>query len=120
MLSTCSNLIQRYENFEQRVSKGEFGKTAQFWLNYLDLMRLQHQVHAAIQTNDFEMRLDAWERVLLYYFIFNEMNYVWYGSYYVQVLKQIESKYPVTHPVRDAIDQRGEQTKNSDVKTSSM
>ena len=37
-------LIQRYENFRQRVSKGEFGKTAQFWLNYLDLMRLQHQL----------------------------------------------------------------------------
>ena len=36
----------------------------------------------------------AWERVLPYYFIFNKMNYARYGSYYVQVLKQIESKYP--------------------------
>ena len=128
LLSTCSNLIQRYEKFRQRLSKVEFGKTAQFWLNYLDVMRLQHQGHAAIQTNDFEMRSDAWERVLPYYFVFNKMNYARCGSYYIQVLKQSESKYPglkklllpcrlsvqaqEAHPVRTAIDQRGEQTIN--------
>ena len=55
---------------------------------------------------------------------------------YVQVLKQIESKYPglkefllpcglsvqaqETHPVRTAVDQRGEQTINRDAKTSGM
>ena len=102
----------------------------------MDLRRLQHQAHAAIQTNDFEMRLDAWERVLSYYFIFNKMNYTRYGSYHVQLLKQIESKYPglkelllpcglsvqaqETYPVRTAIEQRGEQTINRDAKTSGM
>ena len=55
---------------------------------------------------------------------------------YVQVLKQIESKYPglkelllpcglsvqaqETYPVRTAIEQRGEQTINRDAKTSGM
>ena len=99
-------------------------------------MRLQHQGHAAIQTNDFEMHLNAWQRVLPYYFIFNKMNYARYGSYYVQVLKEIESNYPglkellfpcglsvqaqQTHPVRTAIDQWGEQTINKDAKTLGM
>ena len=99
-------------------------------------MRLQHQGHAAIQTNDFEMHLNAWQRVLSYYFIFNKMNYARYGPYYVQVLKEIESKYPglkeflfpsglsvqaqETHPVRTAIDQWGEQTINKDAKTLGM
>ena len=95
-------------------------------LIYLGLLRLQHQGHAAIQTNDFEMHLNAWQRVLPNYFIFNKMNYARYGSYYVQVLNEIESNYPglkellfpcglsvqaqETHPVRTAIDQWGEQT----------
>ena len=64
------------------------------------------------------------------------MNYARYGSYYVQVLKQIQSKYPglmelllpcelsvqaqETNPVRTAIDQQGEQTINRDAKTSGM
>ena len=56
-------------------------------------MRLQHQAHAAIQTNDFEMRLDARQRVLPYYFIFNKMNYARYRSYYLMDLKKIDSKY---------------------------
>ena len=99
-------------------------------------MRLQHPGHAAIQTNDFEMHLNAWQRVLPYYFIFNKMNYAWYESYYVQVLKEIESNYPglkellfpcglsvqaqQTHPLRTAIDQWGEQTINKDAKTLGM
>ena len=99
-------------------------------------MRLQHQAHAVIQTNDFEMRLDAWERILPYYFIFNKMNHARYGSYYVQVLKPIESNYPElkelllpcglsvqaqeTHTVQSAIDQLGEQTINRDAKASGM
>ena len=64
------------------------------------------------------------------------MNYARYGSYYVQVLKQIQSKYPglkelllpcelsvqaqETHPVRTAIDQQSDQTINRDAKTSGM
>ena len=99
-------------------------------------MRLQHQAPAAIQTDDFKMRLVAPERVLLYYFIFNKMNYARYGSYYVQVLKQIENKYTglmelllpcglsvpaqETYSVLYVIDQRGEQTINRGAKTSGM
>ena len=99
-------------------------------------MRLQHQAPAAIQTDDFKMRLVAPERVLLYYLIFNKMNYARYGSYYVQVLKQIENKYTglmelllpcrlsvpaqETYSVLYVIDQRGEQTVKRGAKTSGM
>ena len=64
------------------------------------------------------------------------MNHARYGCYYIQVMKQIESKHPrlkelllpcglsvqgqETHPVRTAIDQQGEQTINRDAKTSGM
>ena len=64
------------------------------------------------------------------------MSHARYGSYCVQVLKRIESKYPglkelllpcglsvqaqETHRVGTAVDQRDEQTINRDVKTSGM
>ena len=64
------------------------------------------------------------------------MSHARYGSYCVQVLKRIESKYPglkelllpcglsvqaqETHPVGTAVDQRDEQTINRDAKTSGM
>ena len=96
-------------------------------------MKLQHQIHMAVQINDFEMRLDAWERMLPHYFSFNKTNYSRYGCYYVQSLKQIDDFYEAlepllavkgssvqgqkTRPLRNSIDQRGEQAINRDAKT---
>ena len=62
-------------------------------------MKLQHQIHTAVQTNDFEMRLDTWERMLPYYFAFNKTNYARYGCYYVQSLKQIDECYEGLKPL---------------------
>ena len=42
-------------------------------------MRLQHQIHTASQTNDFDMRLHAWDNKLPMYFAFNKTNYVRYA-----------------------------------------
>ena len=42
---------------------------------YLNLMRLKHQIHTVMQANDFDMRLDAWNKMPPYYFAFNKTNY---------------------------------------------
>ena len=55
-------MANKFENYRQEVRQGKKGKAAQFWIMYLDLMRVQHQIHTAIQTNDFDMRLNAWKR----------------------------------------------------------
>ncbi|KAG1711251.1 hypothetical protein GQR58_002553 [Nymphon striatum] len=126
-------LFQKYERYRQDVREGAIGKTAQFWLLYLDLMRIQHQIHTSVQTNDFDMRLDSWERMLPMYFAFNKTNYARYGTWYVQTLKEIDDRYPGLKPllqsnglsvqaqtacsIRTSIDQRGEQSINRDAKT---
>ena len=97
------------------------------------MMRMQHLIHTAVQENDFDARLAAWDYFIHLYFAFNK-NYPRYGSFYVETLKSIEEKYPGLkemlkkaglsvqgrdkHPLRIAIDQRGKQTINSDAKTS--
>ena len=73
---------------------------------YLDLMKVQHMAHTAVQENDFNMRINSWEILLPYYFALNMFNYARYGSSQDR------------HPLRTAIDQRGEQTINRDAKTS--
>ena len=97
-------------------------------------MRLQHQIHTAVQTNDFDMRLDAWNKMLPIYFALNKTNYARYGTWYVQTMKEIDDRYSglkhllksaglsvqaqTAYPVRASIDQRGEQSINRDAKTS--
>lgn len=128
-----TSLYQMYELFRHSVRDGKIGKTAQYWLIYMDIMRIQHQIHLAVQTNDFGMRLDAWERMLPFYFTFDKTNYARYGTWYVETLKNLEIRYPglkqllqseglsvqaqSSYSLRTSIDQRGEQTINRDAKT---
>lgn len=129
-------MVNKFENYRQEVREGKKGKTAQFWIMYLDLMRLQHQIHTAIQTNDFDMRLNAWKEMLPLYFALNKTNYARYGTWYVQTMTEVDDRYPglkellkstglsvqaqTSHPIRTSIDQRGEQSINRDAKTSGM
>ena len=59
----------------------------------MDLMKHEHMAHAAMQTNDFDLRVESWEKFLPFYFAFNKVNYARYGSYYY-TLKNMETLYP--------------------------
>ena len=95
-------------------------------------MRMQHVIHTAVQENNLEARLYAWEYFISFYFMFNKTSYVRYESYYLETLKTIENRYPgmkemmkhaglsaqgqEKYPLQTSIDQRGEQTMNRDAK----
>ena len=123
---------RRFESFKQTIRGGKLGTTPQFRLLYLDMMRNQHMIHLAAQENNLRknLRLAAWSSL---YFVTNQFNYARYGSYYIEVLANIETLYPglkqllqktglsvqvqEMYPSRVAFHQRGEQTVNRDAKT---
>ena len=100
----------------------------------MDLMKCQYMEHTAVETTGSDLHLEAWEKSLTFYFAFNMVNYARYGSYYVHTLKDMETLHPGfkemlektglsvqaqdCHPIRTALDQRGEQTINRDTKNS--
>lgn len=130
----ASSFIQTYQRYRLRVRNGAAGKTAQFWMLYLDLMEAQVMAHNGVQENNIDMIIKAWQTFLPMYFAFNKVNYARYGSYYTFILMNMEQFYPglkdliskeglsvqgqEKYPLRTAIDQRGEQTINRDAKTS--
>ena len=101
---------------------------------YLDLFEAQIMAHSAVQTNNLNMLISAWNKFIPVYFVFNRINYARYGSYYVFTLIHMETLYPglrnlldefgisvqgqESFPLRTAVDQREEQTINRDAKTS--
>ena len=127
-------LKESYETFKSSVRDGAVGKTAKFWIMYLDMMVIQHMSHTSVQENNFSLRLYSWKSILPFYFAVNMHNYARYGSYYVEVLASIHTLYPglfellgdrslsvqaqTKYPLRTSIDQRGEQTINRSAKTS--
>lgn len=74
-LTVDSNFIENYENFRESARKGALGKTAQFWLLYMDLMRFQVMAHTAVQENDIETLIFCWKEFIPMYFIMNKRNY---------------------------------------------
>jgi hypothetical protein len=115
-----------YERYRSSVRQGSAGKTAQFWMIYLDLMQAQCVAHVGVQENNVDMMINAWLKLLPMYFALNKINYAQYGSYYVYTLINMEHLYKEglsvqaqdLYPLRTSIDQRGEQTINRDAKTS--
>ena len=55
------SLYEQYKAYQDRVRKGYLGKTAQFWLIYMDAMRNQSQYHTSVQENNFELGLASIE-----------------------------------------------------------
>ena len=51
------------------------GKTPQFWLLYMDLMRNQFMVHTDAQNNDLDMLICGWKVFLPMYFAMNKVKY---------------------------------------------
>ena len=125
---------RQYLEFRERRRVGDFGRTAQFWVAlYLDIIEVLHMIHNAVQINDFDLRMIAWEKMLPFFFAMNKTNYSRYGSYYLRMLESIELQYPGCkeillsaglsvqaqdhYPNRTAIDQRVEQSINRNAKT---
>ena len=98
-LGKCQSIIKEYEHFRNRVKKGEFGKTAQFWVLYLDLVKNQYFAHIAVQSNNFDLRLFAWKYMIPFFFVLNKINYARYGSFYTESMGNIEKFYPNLKPL---------------------
>ena len=88
--TACTMYTARYEAFKQTIRSGDLGKTPQFWMIYLDLMKQQHALHISVQENNLEQRLHAWQYFLPYYFAMNKSNYARYGSFYLRSMKSAD------------------------------
>ena len=85
--------MQQYKEQKEKALNGEFGKTLQYWGQYMKLVDQQHQLHLSIKKNDFDLRLRLWEELLQLCFVTNHLHYSRYGSYYVKQLKCLENTH---------------------------
>ena len=70
------------------------GKTAQFWVGYINLIHLYHEFIRSIREGDFELYVYCLPRIANMFFTFNQPNYArWTVRYHDNLLKLEE-----THP----------------------
>ena len=93
--------IESFVDYETKYNKrmaecqnGIHGKTAQFCIDYVQSVDRQHRLHCAINTNNFDERLQRWKDSVKFCFATNKQNYSRYGSYYCLEMDSIEETHP--------------------------
>jgi hypothetical protein len=74
-LARSSRVLRDYEKYRKEVEGGAIGKTAQYWMIYLNLMRMQSLGLFAVHQNDLELLICAWKTFIPFFFAMNKVNY---------------------------------------------
>ena len=80
----------KYNKQMEECLNGTYGKTAQFWMDYVQSVDRQHHLHYAINTNNFDERRQCWKDSVKLCFATNKQNYSRYDSYYCLQMDNIE------------------------------
>ena len=82
---------------QKRCNAGKFGVTARYWMLYVRIIDLIHQLHFAININDYYLHLETWEELMVLSFTMNKQNYARYGTYYLTQRGSLDSTHPGAH-----------------------
>lgn len=68
-------LIERYCNYEEKVRKGHLGKTATFWMSFVDHCHLVFMLLLSIKTNNLQLFHKCNGDMAVLFFAFDGQNY---------------------------------------------
>ena len=87
-------LASQYFIFKDQVRNGRYGKTAQFWIQYLDRIWLLLRFLRATKSNDLDLHISCLEQLCPLLFMMDHHNYARYVSYYLLSLKNLSNTKP--------------------------
>ena len=74
------------------TSDGKRGKTANYWINYVNMIHLYHEFSRSIRTGDLDLSISSLPKMTNYFFAFNELHYDrWTRKYHDNLLKLPET-----------------------------
>ena len=87
-------LLKAYEDFQDKVRKGHLGKTATFWLSFLDHARRVFLLICACKTNNLPLFQKCMSDMADLFFSFGGHNYARFLSWFDVYLTNIEASHP--------------------------
>lgn len=89
-----SDILIKYLRYKEDTKNGKFGKTAQYYMMYIDFIHYYLMLTRSIRMGDFELYKYVIPKISNVFFIFNQINYArWLQKYYDNLL-QIEQTHP--------------------------
>lgn len=90
----ANEYLSQYQSTMRRCLNGDFGRTPQYWTEYMTLVDRQQMLHYSVNCNDYDLRIISWNASLPFCFSMNHVHYARYGIYYLQSLEHIDSTHP--------------------------
>ena len=91
---SCNKSLDRYDEFKETVRQGALGKTAQFWLSYMEKVGLILQFQRATKENCLALHLASLQRMCSLFFSFDHPNYARYSAFYLLNMLNLEKMHP--------------------------
>lgn len=93
-LKKIEHIMDEYIIFKKKTAAGDHGKTAQFYLMYIELIQDQFNLSRSIRTGNFEFYKYVLPEFSNIFFMFNQINYARWLLYYYDSLLQLEHSHP--------------------------
>ena len=82
------------KEFAQETRNGNHGKTAQYWMGYVDMLHLYHEFSRSIRTGDLDLYIYCLQQMTALFFTLNHQNYSrWLTMYHDKLLK-LKNSHP--------------------------
>lgn len=89
-----NELINNYRIYKQRSLNGEYGKTQQFYVIYINLINHYLQLSRSIRVGDFELFKLVLPKMTNLFFICNQQNYARWTVKYTDNLMKVAETHP--------------------------
>ena len=94
MAEHTNELIKKYKEFAQETRNGNHGKTAQYGMEYVNMLHLYRKFSRSIRTGDLDLYTFYLQRMTALFFTFNHQNYSrWLTMYHDKLLK-LKNSHP--------------------------
>lgn len=83
-------ILEGYKQFREITLQGGHGKTAQYYLQYTELINIFLRFSRSIRCSNFELYLDSIFEMCGYFFAFNQPNYAKWAAMYLNNLIKLK------------------------------
>ncbi|CAG4953965.1 unnamed protein product [Parnassius apollo] len=87
---SLDKILQGYKQFREITLQGGHGKTAQYYLQYTELINIFLRFSRSIRCSNFELYLDSIFEMCGYFFAFNQPNYAKWAAMYLNNLIKLK------------------------------
>ena len=87
-------IVKLYLDFCQSVREGCLGKTAQFWISYMDHVSLVLSLTRSVKTNDFHLYAGSLQEMCDLFYSFGGQNYARFLTFFAAFVANLDLSHP--------------------------